>query len=324
MKTKKHLLLIGSILFLLQTNLLSQYILLVEDFENYTVGPLADETESPWVQLEIGRNANVSEYWVHSGNKNFQINSFTTSIEIDYVKFNLDQKPAQLNLVLWYTPDGYYIYKDFAEIGLSNVTSKFESEAIAGFWGSDHKVFFNATGIEDAIEVFNELEYGKGPADFGMGTPKHNYIRAEFDFNNSEVRFYIDTDPDAPLRNTIEFDGTLDFNAVYIAGGLNPTYIDDIHIESEGVYNQSTIIKRFTKKANYLVYPNPFKDYINIKYNSSLSSMISIYTINGELLIQENIQKDLITIDMSNFLKGLYIMQLIVEDNIWIEKIIKK
>ncbi len=200
----------------------------IEDFEKYTIGVLADAPGSPWVRYSSSRNGNVTTTWVHGGQQNFQINSFTTSTEIDYALLNLTQKPDQLNVELWYTPDGFYIYKDFASVGLSQVASKYDMTQKASFWGEDHNVKFNAEGMGSAATVFNELDYGSGPAP--NGTPKHNYIRAEFDFKQNEVRFFIGSNASAPFRAKVNFDGSLQFNALFLAGGLNETFIDDIRV----------------------------------------------------------------------------------------------
>lgn len=202
--------------------------LLDETFESYPTGVLADAPGTPWVRYSASRNGNVTNDWVHGGQKNFMLNSFTTSTEIDYVKLNFTTKPEVLKVELWYTPDGFFVYKDFAEVGLGYSTSRFNLDQKAGFAGSDHNVIFNADGLSSPVTVFNELEYGSGPAP--SGTPKHNYMRAEFDFTNGQVKFYIGTDANAPLRSTVSFDGSLEVNALYIAGGLNPTFIDDIRV----------------------------------------------------------------------------------------------
>ncbi|MFZ5518084.1 MAG: YCF48-related protein [Candidatus Zhuqueibacterota bacterium] len=200
----------------------------IEDFEKYPTGVLADAPGSPWVRYSSSRNGNVTTKWVHGGQQNFQINSFTTSTEIDYALLNLTQKPDQLNVELWYTPDGFYIYKDFASVGLSYVASKYDMTQKASFWGEDHDVKFMAEGMGSAVTVFNELDYGSGPAP--SGTPKHNYIRAEFDFKQSEVRFFIGSNSSSPLRSKVNFDNRIEVNALFLAGGLNETYVDDIRV----------------------------------------------------------------------------------------------
>ncbi len=200
-------------------------LLFYEDFESYPLGILANAPGSPWIRYSSSREGTIVDNNVHSGEKCFQINSFTTSTEIDYVKFDWASKPAQLNLELWYNPDGFFIYKDFAELGLGFAASKFDMDEFIGLWGSDHNVWFSAEGrVSDTI-VFNELEYDK-----------YNYIKVEFDFQDNEARVYIGLDSEAPLRATVSFNGTIDINSLYFAGDLNPTYIDDIYVTVEGEY----------------------------------------------------------------------------------------
>jgi len=205
--------------------------LFAEDFEDYPLGVLGDAPNTLWIRKEIGRVGNVTKYWVHSGSHNLQVNSFVYNTEIDYVPLDLDEKPAQLNLSLWYTPDGYFIYTDFAEFGLGYVQFKFQMDEKFGIFVEGHDVLISK-GISGDELLFNELEFGRGPADMGQGTPKHNYFRLECDFVNNVLRVYIGTGADAPLRATRSFDGRQEINAFYIKGGLNPTYFDDILIEA--------------------------------------------------------------------------------------------
>jgi photosystem II stability/assembly factor-like uncharacterized protein len=207
--------------------------LFFEDFEKYPTGVLGDAPGTQWVRLSTGRNGNVTTTWVHGGQQNFEINSFLYTTEVDYAKFNVDKKPDQLNVELWYTPDGFYVYKDFAGVGLAYVASPSDMTRKVSFWGSDHNVMFQASSMPAAVNVFTELEYGGGPAP--SGTPQHNYIRVEFDFIKNQARFFIGPTAEAPQRATVNFDANFDFNAIFIAGGLNPTFIDDIRITAQSI-----------------------------------------------------------------------------------------
>jgi photosystem II stability/assembly factor-like uncharacterized protein len=206
-----------------------------EGFESYPVGVLAQAPGSPWVRLSSSRYGDVSTTWPHSGTKNFMISSFTTSTEIDYVNLNLSTKPAVLTVELWYTPDGFFVYKDFAEFGLGYVSSN-QMNMVAGIAGSDKNVLFRAAGMSQNVNVYDNLGYGS----LG-GSPVHNYMRVEFDFNNNLASFYIGSSDQAPLRLSVKFDGTINFNSLYIVGGLNYTYFDDIKISARGTYEMKKI-----------------------------------------------------------------------------------
>ncbi|MBN2763586.1 MAG: DUF1565 domain-containing protein, partial [Bacteroidales bacterium] len=68
--------------------IINSELLFCEDFESYPPGILADAPGSPWIRYSSSRVGDVINTNVHEGDQCFQINSFTTSTEIDYVKFD--------------------------------------------------------------------------------------------------------------------------------------------------------------------------------------------------------------------------------------------
>ncbi len=72
----------------------------------------------------------------------------------------------------------------------------------------------------------------------------------------------------------------------------------------------------------YFVYPSPADYYINIRCPGQSNSVISIFTVDGKLLIQEYINNEIATIDVSDFTKGLYYIQVVNENANWTGKII--
>jgi hypothetical protein len=201
-----------------------------EGFETYPEGPLVSATGSPWVRANQGREGNVSRAWVKSGSRNFEIYSFTTSTEVHYVKLALPQQVGRIDIELWYTPDGFFIYKDFADFGLGCALSKFELKTVIRIRGSDHKLLLAGPG-DTATELTNEVDYGKGPAMAGNpASAVHNYVRLELDFAARELRTFQGPTSSAPLKSKVPLPTSLTFNAFFLSGGLNPTYLDDISI----------------------------------------------------------------------------------------------
>jgi len=71
------------------------------------------------------------------------------------------------------------------------------------------------------------------------------------------------------------------------------------------------------------IFPNPFKNSIHIE--SKKIKQLTIYDLNGRVLMTLSNQngKDYMTIDLSDFSKGIYLINIITENGILTEKIIK-
>jgi len=225
----------------------------VEDFESYAVGPPYEQDGSPWVQAEAGRNALggrvLQSSWAHDGTRSFIVHSYLNETEIAYVPLALDGPPRQVVIELWYAPNRYFVYKDFAEFGLGVAHSRFDLDPTVALEVNDHVLEFradpekpvassNGAGGFPAAEkppfqpLFNEVVYA--PCSSSSEPPTcpavYNYFRIELDFCADTVRAFVGSDSDAPLGGSGTFDGRKPVNAFYLAGGLNATYIDDIRV----------------------------------------------------------------------------------------------
>jgi hypothetical protein len=72
------------------------------------------------------------------------------------------------------------------------------------------------------------------------------------------------------------------------------------------------------------LYPNPASDKVTIITDMTEHSVISIYNLQGEILLQQQIQQSKTNIDISGLAKGVYILRL--NSNAWVEvsKLIKE
>ena len=76
-----------------------------------------------------------------------------------------------------------------------------------------------------------------------------------------------------------------------------------------------------------LIYPTPSYGKINIEMKHEIdvkNSILSIYTIQGKLILQEFPIKNISEIDLTEFAKGVYILKLNTFDNTFFSKIIKE
>jgi hypothetical protein len=114
---------------------------------------------------------------------------------------------------------------------------------------------------------------------------------------------------------------------VFTAGGDSCQYCHIIGMDSLG--NPVTRVKGFTmtvkladlttglpnyhSDASVTVFPNPANDALTVSlsnFNTAENAILSIYSIEGRLLLKENLLKDKTTIDIRAFAKGMYLMQI--------------
>ena len=77
--------------------------------------------------------------------------------------------------------------------------------------------------------------------------------------------------------------------------------------------------------SDYSVYPNPAKNKILINSNWTFqNSILSIYNIQGQLLLQQPIKQEKTELDISRLAKGIYILKLTDFDNIEMTKFVKE
>ena len=80
----------------------------------------------------------------------------------------------------------------------------------------------------------------------------------------------------------------------------------------------------YTNRENISVYPNPVKsgELLNIKFKDNLYKKISVYSVTGNLVYQEQTSKNIVSINSSKFSNLLYILQIETDNNIITKKII--
>lgn len=90
-------------------------------------------------------------------------------------------------------------------------------------------------------------------------------------------------------------------------------------------WNTSTTLsvsEPITSKHEIIFYPNPAKDYINIKLNEEIG-IITLYNLLGQEILTKLIKSKEFVLDVSNFSKGTYIIKLNENGNMKTVKFIK-
>ncbi len=85
-----------------------------------------------------------------------------------------------------------------------------------------------------------------------------------------------------------------------------------------------TEINEEHKENNLLIYPNPAEDNLTVEIASSMDAIISIYNIQGQLIMNHNLKFEKTKIDISNFSKGMYFLKINSKNGITIKKFMKE
>jgi L-ascorbate metabolism protein UlaG (beta-lactamase superfamily) len=75
-------------------------------------------------------------------------------------------------------------------------------------------------------------------------------------------------------------------------------------------------------RSELIMYPNPAFNKLNISNTNSVNASISIYDLQGKQLIEKQVGNN--QIDISNLSKGIYIVRLVDDGNILINKLVKE
>jgi trimeric autotransporter adhesin len=108
--------------------------------------------------------------------------------------------------------------------------------------------------------------------------------------------------------------------------------IDDVRIynrplsnaEISALYNQANGIAETVNSQNISFYPNPVTDVLSINGIDIQGSMLSIYSVEGRLLIQTKLKMGYNTVNLNELEKGVYLIQIKSDKETISERLIKQ
>ena len=90
-------------------------------------------------------------------------------------------------------------------------------------------------------------------------------------------------------------------------------------------YSVPSNVKSLHASKSMIVYPNPSNNKITIEYPAiKKDAIISLYNLQGKLLLQQKIRQEKTELDISQFAKGVYILELRCKDNVEMTNIVKE
>ena len=139
-------------------------------------------------------------------------------------------------------------------------------------------------------------------AHFASEPTKYNVYRNDVMVGNTAQTTYVDEDLESGIYN-------------YAVSAL---YDDGESEKTESVEVKITVSITENNEVAFMMYPNPTENYITIE--SAKDAVVKIYSINGQMLSQQNISEGTSTIDLSELNAGMYFVSV----NETMVKIVKK
>ena len=81
-------------------------------------------------------------------------------------------------------------------------------------------------------------------------------------------------------------------------------------------------VEEFNKLA-FEIYPNPAIEYVRIKSNSEIESLV-IYSIDGKVVYSEDVNQEETMINVAGFAKGSYLVKMLTNGEVVVKRIIVK
>lgn len=171
------------------------------------------------------------------------------------------------------------------------------------------------------LTIGNDYNFSIDSRSEAAGTPSEVYIlntqittEAGIDANGYAdgsvvMGMDITNDEGAWVTNTMTFTATTTEVVIYVRSlnsidGATEVFYDNISLQLDATASTKDILA-----SNFNIYPNPAKDFINIKSSSAAISSVKIYDLLGkQVRAEDNLQNS--KIDVSDIASGIYLMKI--------------
>ena len=251
------------------------------------------------------------------GSKNCELQGTETGL-VSYYKFNQGVSAADNTAIITLTDatsnDNNGALTSFALTGTTSnwlAGSPVEVAPVIAVQPQDQSVSDTDTSVVFTVTATNVTSYQWEAYD------------ADGDFWFLMDDSYTDPDVSGSTTNTLTISGNnlafifdLKFRVVLNGGS-------DCSIFSNEVVATETLgIPSFELDA-IKVYPNPTKNVLNISNTLNSNLQLSVYDINGRLLLNKNCDQEMNTIDISTFSNGMYLLRMKTDFGVITKRVIK-
>ena len=110
-------------------------------------------------------------------------------------------------------------------------------------------------------------------------------------------------------------EGTEVYLRMIAGGGDVPDLSYYLYIDNISLLQETLTIDPIITDSDLKVYPNPVGDYLNLDYDGFIND-ITIFDMQGQEVVVENVNRDLSRLDMSGLAYGNYILKVTTDDEV--------
>ncbi|MCA1966644.1 MAG: T9SS type A sorting domain-containing protein, partial [Flavobacterium sp.] len=201
----------------------------------------------------------------------------------------------------------------------------FTTNALRYSWNSssDANVWFYTNGINLVGGTTYKITYDYG----GTGTTFPEKLKVSYgnSANAAAMTTLLADHPnvvnDTPVSNLVNF--TPATSGVYYFGFNAYSIADQFYLFVDNIVVDVALSNANFDNSNFIAYPNPVRDILNISYTTEISSLRVINMI-GQEVISKNINATSTQVDMSALSAGAYIVNVTVGDSVKTLKVVKQ
>jgi uncharacterized repeat protein (TIGR02543 family) len=208
--------------------------------------------------------------------------------------------------------NGLQMKQPFQSDGLEN---NFELDfSTVGYEDIKISLAINSDGAANTIiaEYWNGSNWDSSNLGNNSQSINSEYQLIEFDFSSVSM-----ADENESFKVRFKFDGinmTEDTGKKVIFNNIAISAVDKDVLSAE---------EFFKEKENIIIYPNPAKDKIKIFSNTDIQKVL-VYNVFGKLVYKSSEKSSNLTVDVSNFSNGVYLVKAFSNNEIITKKIIKE
>lgn len=187
----------------------------------------------------------------------------------------------------------------------------FESNALAYSWDSnnDANVWFYTQGINLTGGTAYKISYDYGATGYDL-YPENLKVAYGTSASAIDMTTELANHPsvilEGPINNLVEFTPTT--SGVYYFGFNAYSPADSFYLFVDNIVIDVLLGNNSFDNANFMYYPNPVKNVLNLNYNQNIS-LVEVYNLLGQKMTSNSFDATTAQVDMSSYTSGVYLVK---------------